>query len=330
MIGTAKKMISITSNTATFFLALTLAASGIAHSQNANDSKPLRIVVITAPGGQADTVARLLSEGLTKSLKRPVLVENKVGAGGNIATEYVAQQAPDGTVLLLTSNNHTINPTLFRKVNYDYQKSFEPVTQLTRGPSVIAAYPGLKLKDMRDLAALSKTSELSYGSTGVGSAAHLAFEIFRKESGTRIVHVPYKGAGPAVADALGGQIQIVSVSLTSAIPHIRGGKLTALAVTTQNRWPEAPDIPTLKELGCASCVYETYLGIFAPRGTASSYVKDLNEQIALVLKEPSNRSKLAGLGAEPVVGTPEEFSAMLKTDFDKAAQVVRETGMTAD
>lgn len=307
-----------------------LAAAGMANAQNINDSKPLRIIVITSPGGQADTVARMLSDGLSKSLKRPVLVENKAGAGGNIATEYVAQQPADGTVVLLTSNNHTINPTLFTKVNYDYQKSFEAITQLTRGPSVIAMHPGTKVGDLKDLVAQSKTKDFSYGSTGVGSAAHLAMEILRKETGLRIVHIPYKGAGPAVADALGGQIQFAAVSLTSAIAHTKGGRLTGFAVTTDKRWPGADEIPTLKELGCATCVYETYLGLFAPKGTAPAYVKTLGEHIGAVLNEASNKTKLAGLGAEAVVSTPAQFNAMLTADFEKAARVIRETGMSAE
>jgi tripartite-type tricarboxylate transporter receptor subunit TctC len=312
-------------------IALALAMSAVsAQAQNPNDSKPLRIIVITSPGGQADTVARMVAEGLTRSLKRPVLVENKAGAGGNIATEYVAQQPADGTVLLLTSNNHTINPTLFPKVNYDWQKSFEPVTQLTRGPTVIAGYPGVPAKDMNEMLALSRTAELSYGSTGVGSAAHLAMELYRKETGFRVVHVPYKGAGPAVSDALGGQVQLVAVSLTSAIAHIKAGKLTGLAVTTERRWPGAPEIPTLKELGCASCVYETYIGLFAPKGTSAAYIRTLNEQMTVVMNEPANKAKLSGLGVEAVMSSPDEFNVMLKADFDKAAQVIRETRMTAE
>ena len=171
---------------------------------------------------------------------------------------------------------------------------------------------------------------MSYGSTGVGSAAHLAMEILRKETGLKIVHVPYKGAGPAVADALGGQIQLAAVSLTSAIPHIKSGKLTGFAVTTEKRWPGAKEIPTLKELGCAGCVYETYIGLFAPKGTSAEYVKTLNEQVAVIMNDASNKAKLAGMGAEAVVGSPEQFSAMLKTDFDKASRVIRETGMTVD
>ena len=317
--------------TVRFVAALALAMSAVvAQAQNPSDSKPLRIIVITPPGGQADTVARMVAEGLTKSLKRPVLVENKAGAGGNIATEYVAQQPADGTVLLLTSNNHTINPTLFRKVNYDWQKGFEPVSQLTRGPTVFAGYPGVAAKDMSELLALSKTAEISYGSTGVGSAAHLAMELYRKETGFRVVHVPYKGAGPAVTDALGGQVQLVAVSLTSAIAQIKAGKLTGLAVTTERRWPGAPEIPTLKELGCASCVYETYIGLFAPRGTAVPYIRALNEQIAVVMNEAGNKAKLAGLGVEAVMSSPDEFNSMLKADFDKSAQVIRETRMTAE
>lgn len=323
-------MINIASIAGRCALAFASAVSAVAaQAQNPYDGKPLRIIVITPPGGQADTVARMLAEGLGKSLKRPVLVENKAGAGGNIATEYVAQQPADGTVLLLTSNNHTINPTLFRKVNYDWQKSFEPVSQLTRGPTVIAGYPGVA-RDMSEMLALSKTAELSYGSTGVGSAAHLAMELYRKETGLRVVHVPYKGAGPAVSDALGGQIQMVSVSLTSAIAHIKAGRLTGLAVTTERRWPGASEIPTLKELGCASCVYETYIGLFAPKGTAAAYIRTLNEQIAVVMNEPTNKAKLAGMGMEAVVSSPDEFYGMLKTDFDKAAQVIRETRMTAE
>ena len=309
--------------------AMGLAATGVAHAQNLADTRPLRIIVITSPGGQGDAVARILAEGLSRSLRRPVLVENKPGAGGNIATEYVAQQPADGTVLLLTSNNHTINPTLFSKVNYDYQKSLEPVTQLTRSPTVIAAHPGFKAKDLKELVATSRAGEVSYG-TGIGSAGHFTMEMLRKETGHKIVFVPYKGAGPAVADTLGGQIQLTAGSLTSAIQHIKGGRLAGFAVSSDKRWPGAEEIPTLKELGCAQCVYETYLGLFAPKGTSAAYVKTLNEYVAAVLGESSNRAKLAGLGAEAVVSTPEQFSAMLKADFDKAARVIRETGMRAE
>jgi tripartite-type tricarboxylate transporter receptor subunit TctC len=324
-------MISYTSKVVQFLSAITFAITGFnVYAQEATDSKPLRIVVITPPGGQADAVARILSEGLSKSLKRPVIVDNKAGGGGNIATEFVAHQPPDGTNLLLTSNNHTINPTLFKKISYDYQKDFEPVTQLTRGPSVIAAHPGVKAKNAQELVALSKNTQVSYGSTGIGSAAHLAFEIFKKNTGANIVHIPYKGAGPAVADALGGQVQLVAVSLTSAIQNIRAGKLVGLAVTTQDRWPEAPDIPTLVESGCRECVYETYLGLLAPKGTGRSYIKEINEQVSKILHDPATKAKLATLGVQPVAKSPEDFAAMMKSDFEKSARIIKETGMTAD
>ena len=195
---------------------------------------------------------------------------------------------------------------------------------------MIAAHPGFQVKDIKELVAISKTENVSYGSTGVGSAAHLAMEILRKETGLKIVHVPYKGAGPAVADALGGQIQLAAASLTSAIPNIKSGKLTGFAVTTEKRWPGAKEIPTLKELGCAGCVYKTYIGLFAPQGTSAEYVKTLNEQVAVIMNDASNKAELAGMGAKAVVGSPEQLSAMLKTDFEKASRVIRETGMTVD
>jgi tripartite-type tricarboxylate transporter receptor subunit TctC len=290
----------------------------------------LRIIVITPPGGQADTVARMLSEGFTQSLKRPVVVENKPGAGGNIAAEYVANASPDGTMVLLTSNNHTINPSLFGKINYDYLKSFEPVTQLTRGPSVIAASTSTKADNIKELVALAKAGNLSYGSTGIGSAGNLAFEMLKKAEGIQAEHVPYKGAGPAVSDALGGHVPVISVSLTSALPFIRDGKLKGLAVTTQDRWRDAPNIPTLRESGCEECVYETYLAILAPKGTSKDYVQELNKQIAATLKSPANLKKLATLGVEPVAGSVEDFTAMLKNDYQKAEKVIRETGMTVN
>jgi len=314
----------------TLTTAIAASAAVPVYAQNINDSAPLRIVVITPPGGQADTVARMLSEGLTQSLKRPVVVENKTGAGGNIATEYVANAAPDGTTVLLTSNNHTINPSLFGKIGYDYLNSFEPVTQLTRGPSVIAAYPGAKVSNIKELVELAKGGALSYGSTGIGSAGNLAFEMLNKAEGIKVVHVPYKGAGPAVSDALGGHVPVISVSLTSALPFIREGKLKALAVTTQERWPDAPEIPTLRESGCEECAYETYLAILAPKGTSKDYVRALNKHIASALKSPANLEKLASMGVQPVVSSVEEFTAMLNTDYKKAAAVIRETGMSVN
>ena len=245
-----------------------IALSATAQAQ-VKDTRPVRIVVITSPGGSADLLARLLAEKLGSATGRTFIVDNKVGAGGNVASEFVARSAPDGNTLLLTANNHNINPAIYPKPPYDPERDFAPVVEIGRGASVIAVHPSVPVNSLPELIALAKNkpNTLSYGSCGIGNPGHIQGELLKSLTNIDLVHIPYKGAGPAMADAVGGQIPIVFGSLASALPFMKTGKLKVLGVTSARRTPIAPEIPTSAEGGVTGYEYELWWGIFAPAGT---------------------------------------------------------------
>jgi tripartite-type tricarboxylate transporter receptor subunit TctC len=280
-------------------------------------SKPIRFVVIVAAGGGLDVTARRIATRLSTKLGQQVIVENRVGAGGNIATQYVAKSPADGYTLLLTSNGHTLNPLIYSSAGYDWQKDFVPVTEITEGPVVIVTLPNSPYKTLKDVidAARAKPGSLSYAHGGIGLPPHIAMEMLNQAANIDIVNVAYKGAGPAVTDTLGGHVPLAILSLAGATPYIESGQLRALASSGTTRWPTLPNVPTIAELGYPDVVYMNWQGIFAPAGTPPEIVARIQKEVAAVLAEPELKEFLIGIGAAPVDSNPAKFDAMLKADY---------------
>lgn len=316
-----------------FLVALTAAIALSANAQaQVKDTRVVRIVVITSPGGSADLLARVLAEKLSSATGRTFIVENKVGAGGNVASEFVARSAPDGNTLLLTANNHNINPAIYSKPPYDPERDFAPVVQIGRGPSVIAVHPSVNVNSLAELIALakSKPNTLSYGSGGIGNPGHIQGELLKSLANIDLVHIPYKGAGPAMADAVGGQIPIVFGSLASALPFMKTGKLKVLGVTSARRTSIAPDVPTIAEGGVAGYEYDLWWGIFAPAGTPGPIVSQLNKDISQILALPDVRERLLTNGIEPVGTSVKDFEGVLKEDLSRATKLARSANIKAE
>lgn len=296
------------------------------------DTRPVRIVVITPPGGSADLLARVLAEKLGALTGRTYIAENRPGGGGSLATEFVARSAPDGNTLLLTANNHNTTPAISLKATYDPERDLSAVIQLGRGSSVLAVHPSLNVNTLAELLALarSKPNSLSYGSGGIGNPAHIQGELLKMLAGVELVHVPYKGAGPAMADAVGGQIPVVIGSLASALPFMKAGKLKALGITSARRSPLEPDVPTIAEAGVPGYEYDLWWGVFAAGKTPAVIVNQHNEDIAKVLAMPDVREKLLANGIEVVGQSVREFEQMLKADLAGAIKLARTANIKAD
>lgn len=306
--------------------ALALAAG----SAGAQAPRATRLIVITPPGGIVDSSARWLAERLSVRMGRPVVVENRTGAGGNIAAEVVARAPADGSTLLYTSNNFTTNASLYRKLPFDARKDFEPVVQVADFSIVLVAHPSVSARSLGELLALSKSEPLNYGSGGNGSPGHIAAELIKNQAGARIQHVPYKGAGLAMTDAIGGQVQLAIGSLGSALPFIKSGQVRALAVTGRTRSAAAPDIPTVAEAGLPGYDYSGWIGILAPRGTPKPVVEQLQADIAAVLATPEMRQKIDAQGGTVVVESTAKFRAMLDADFARNQQLVQQGAVRPD
>jgi tripartite-type tricarboxylate transporter receptor subunit TctC len=298
----------------------------------AQDAKPTKIVVITAPGGAGDFMARYVAERLGSKTGKTVLVENRPGAGGNIATVFVAKSHNDGTTLLLTSNSHTINPQIFSKAGYDAFKDFTPVIQLTRGPVVLAVGPASQARTLQEFIAAGKRDpkNANYSTYGIGGAAHMVGEMLKSAAGVNLQHVAYRGAAPALTDTMAGQVPAVIVSLPAASPYIKSGQLTPLAIASAERWPGAASIPTMAESGWKDVVYELWIGILAPAGTPAGVVAQLNKDIAEIIKTPEARETFAKQGMEPVASSPQEFESYLKLEAARMGPIIKANKITAE
>jgi tripartite-type tricarboxylate transporter receptor subunit TctC len=312
-------------------VALIVCSPGVL-SQAAYPSKPVKLVLITPPGGGADSIGRIVAERLGAAMGQAVLPENRAGAGGNIASQYVAQAPADGYTLLLTANNHNVNPRIYKDAGYDARRDFVPVIQLSEGPSVLLTQPASPFKTLKDVvdAARAKPRQIAYGSAGFGQPVHIAMELLIEAARIELVHIPYKGAGPALTDALGGQIPLVMSSLSGATPHIAAGKLRALAVTGDVRWPALPEVPTMAELGYPKATHWLWLGILAPAATPAAIVERLNREINLVLADPAIRDRILALGTAPVGGSPAAFGKKLQADYEAVDELVARTGMKVE
>jgi len=311
-----------------FLLCCALAAHAGAQPYPA---RPVRLIVGFPPGGAADILGRHAAQALTEGLGQQVVVDNRGGAGGLIATETAARANADGYTLLFTSIPHVINPHLYRKVTYDAVKDFVPVVQFVAVPLMMACHPALPAKSVKELIAHAKANsgQLNYGSGGSGSSSHLAMELFKTMAGVEIVHIPYKGVGPMITDMLAGQIRLTISSAVPLSPQVKAGKLRGLAVTSPKRSPSFPDLPAIAE---AVPGYEVvnWFGILAPAGTPRAIVARVNKDLNAALGSAALRERLGSQGADVVGGTPEEFGRVIQSDFAKWAKVVKASGARVD
>jgi tripartite-type tricarboxylate transporter receptor subunit TctC len=314
---------------------LALAAVAVAPGAAAQSypSRAVKLVVPFPPGGPLDATGRLVAQKLTDAWGQPVVVENKPGAGGNIGADLVAKSAPDGyTILLGALSTHAINPTLYPNMPYDAVKDFAPITLLATTPNVLVVNPSLPVSSVKELIAYAKANpgKLAFGSGSNGSAGHLAGELFKVETGTDVIHVPYKGAAPAMQGLLAGDVQFMFDNLASATPQVKAGKLKALAVTTARRSPLAPDLPTMTEAGLPGFDITTWYGLMAPAGTPSAIVAKWNAEVTRILNAPDVKERLAAQGAEAAPMTPDQFAAFIKAEIPKYARVIKASGAKVD
>jgi tripartite-type tricarboxylate transporter receptor subunit TctC len=289
-------------------------------------AKPVRIIVPFAPGGVADSSARVISERLGARLGQPVVVENRPGASGNIGTASVASSAPDGYTLLLGfDGTMVVNPHVYAKLPWDTLRDFAPVTKLGDATLILVAHPSVPAKDLRELVGLKQA--FSYGTAGTGSTPHLAGELLAQRTGLALTHVPYKGGGQAMGDVVGGQIPLVYTAIATAQQFVRSGKLKGLGVSAAKRSPSLPDVPTFVESGLDGFVVDSWTGILAPAKTPREVVERLRKDIAAVLAEPEIRSRYATLGIEPVGNTPAQFTEQIRADLGRWQKVVRQANI---
>jgi tripartite-type tricarboxylate transporter receptor subunit TctC len=292
--------------------------------------RPIRLIVGFPPGGAADILGRHAAQQLTESLGQQVIVDNRGGAGGLIATEIAARASPGGYTLLFTSLPHVINPHLYRKVSYDALKDFDPVVQFVAVPLMMASHPGLPAKSVKDLIAHAKAVPgLNYGSGGSGSSSHLAMELFKTMAAIELTHVPYKGVGPMITDLLAGHVRLTISSAVPLSPQVKAGKLRGLAITGPKRSPSFPDLPAIAETVPGYEVVN-WFGILAPAGTPRAVVARINEAMIAALASPALRQRLAAQGADAVGGAPEDFGKVIRADFAKWGKVVKASGAKVD
>jgi tripartite-type tricarboxylate transporter receptor subunit TctC len=311
-----------------YCIAVLLCGAALAHAQSW-PAKPVRIMVGASAGGGTDIIARMLAEKYQASLGQPFIVENRAGAGNTIAADLTAKAAPDGYTLLLATNTaQAIAPHLL-KLNFDPIKDLAPVALIVVVPNVIVIGPSVPAANVKELVALMKQKPRGFtcGSSGIGSTQHLACEAFARATGTEIVHVPYKGSSQALADLIGGQIQLIFDTSSSAMGFIRGGKVKALAVMTPKRAAELPEVPTLAEAGVSGVEMSTWYGLFTTAGTPKEVLAKLYGETMRTLQLADVRKRLVGLGGEPGNLTPEQFAAMNKADFERFGRLVREAGI---
>jgi tripartite-type tricarboxylate transporter receptor subunit TctC len=312
---------------------LTAAALPGAAMAQAYPTKTVKFIVPFPPGGAIDTLARLVGQQLSATWGQPVVIENRPGAGGTIGTDQVAKSSADGYTLGWGAvSTHGMNAALYKKLPYDTLKAFTPVARVAVVPNVLVIHPALPPQNVNDFIrmARSQTHRLSYASAGSGSTLHVSCELFSRLAKVEMLHVPYKGSGPALADVIGGQVPVMCDSLTSALPHIRAGKLKALGVTSVTRSPLLPSIPTLAEAGVKNYEMTPWYGVFAPAGTPPSIVSQVNADINKILEQPDVKARFALIGAEPVPATPEQFAAQVRTDMARWGKLIKELAITID
>jgi tripartite-type tricarboxylate transporter receptor subunit TctC len=316
--------------------AVTLPASLLASTaiaQDAYPTQPIRMAVPFPPGGVSDAAARIVAEHLSKRLGQQVVIENRPGASGNVAGAYVAQAEPNGYTIILAYNGlMTINPFVFNKLPFDTVKDFAPIGKIGDYPTLITMHPGVQAKSLQDLIAMSKVrpNGLDYGTSGIGSNEHLIGTLINQRAGAKLVHVAYKGGGPAMLDAMAGHIPIGMSSVAGGIAHVKSGKLKPIAVSSAERWPTLPDVPTIIESGVPDVVVVSWIGLVGPSRMPKAVIDRLNGELNVALATPEAREKLGGLGVRITPGTPDDFRNEIRRDLDRNGPIIKSAGIIVE
>ena len=310
--------------------ALALAVSTAAFAQQ-YPAKPVRIVVPFAPGGGSDFTGRLIAQKLTERIGTSFIVENRAGAGGNLGASEVVKAAPDGYTLLLISASYTVNPSVY-KLSFDPVNDITPIIQISGGPYVIAVHPSVKANTLAEFVELAKkdSEKLAYGTSGSGSIMHVASEYFLDAAKIKVLHVPYKGTGPALQDTIGGQVQLIFGAIPATLPHVKAGRLRELAVTTARRVAAAPDLPTVAESGYPGYEVTNWHGLVAPKGVPQPIVDRHNKEINALIQAEDMKKHMETEGLEPAGGTPARFGEILKSEAARWAKVVKQAGIKVE
>jgi tripartite-type tricarboxylate transporter receptor subunit TctC len=312
--------------------AVLLGTAGPLHAQQAWPSKPVRVVVAFPPGGIVDTVARQLQPRLQAALGQPVLIDNRSGAGGTVGSAEVARAAPDGHTLLMVFDSYASYPLVYPKLTFNIAKDLQPVTQIASNPLVLVVNPKVPANDFKSFVGLLKSqpARYNYASVGPGSSNHLTAELFKAHTGTFVTHIPYRGGGPAQQDLLGGQVEMMFLSAVLAQPHVKAGKLRALAQTGAQRVPAYADTPTVAESGYRGFEVNSWVGLLAPSGTPRTVVDRLQSEVRKIVTDPAFDQRLREQGLTGIASTPEQFAAALKTEQDKWTRLVRERNLSLE
>jgi tripartite-type tricarboxylate transporter receptor subunit TctC len=313
-------------------IVMSIVPLAVVAQDSAYPTKPIRILVGYAPGGATDIVARSVAIKMQETLGQPVIVENRAGASSNIASEFVARSSPDGYTLLLGTIANATNMTAYKNMGYDTLRDFVHITQFMTAPSVLTTHPAVPAKNLKELIAVAKQNpgKLAFSSSGNGGSPHLAGEMLKMRANIDLIHVPYKGAAPAIADLLGGQVQMSFQTALSAIPHLKSGKLNVIAVASKKRMGTLPNVPTMAEAGLPDFEVSSWNGLFAPAKTPPHIVAALYSAASKALKTQDIIDKMEAQGAEPVGSNPEEFRAFVKAEIDKWEQVIVKSGAKFD
>jgi len=304
----------------------------VAQAQQAFPNRPLRVIVPFAAGGGTDIIARALAVKIAEAVGQQVVVDNRTGGGTVIASEIVARATPDGHTLLLTANPHTSNPALHAKLPYDTVRDFAAVTMLASAPLVVAVHPSVPAASVKELiaAARAKPGQYAYGTSGNGGPQHIAGELFKSMAGVDLIHVPYRGGAPASADLIAGQVQIGFGSVFTTLPHVKSGRLRGLAVTSPQRTPTLPEMPTVAESGLPGYESVTWYGVFVPGATPAATIDALNAIVVRALRHPEVGDRLTREGSEVVGGSPRDFHAFVVKEIEKLHRLARQTGLRAN
>ncbi len=313
-------------------LLCSLLLPGSLAAQDPWPSKPLRMILPFPPGGGTDILGRLIGDRLAASLGQPVVTENRGGAGGNVGAEAAARSAPDGYTIVLVAPSLAISPTLYSKLNYDPVKDFAPVGLVASVPNVMVTHPSVPAQNLREFLELAraKPGGMNFGSGGSGTSNHLAGELLNLAAGIKLVHIPYKGVNLAMQGVLAGEVQLVFIGVPVPAPHIKAGRLRALAVLARERSPLLPEVPTAAEAGLPDFDVTTWYAILAPAGTPRPIIARLNAELVKMMQSPEMKERLAGMGTEPMTSTPEECAAYIRREIAKWGDVVRKAGLKAD
>ncbi|MGE5094818.1 MAG: Bug family tripartite tricarboxylate transporter substrate binding protein [Betaproteobacteria bacterium] len=293
--------------------------------------KPVHIVVPAGTGGVADVRARFVAALLQREIGQPVVIDNRAGAAGNIGMEVGARSAPDGyTLVIVHQGTMAVNPHLYANLPYDPLRDFTPLTRLGHGPLMLVVNPALPVRSVQDLVKLARTRQLNYGSPGVGTPPHLAVELFKRESGIEATHIPYRGGGQSASDLIAGNVDFEIEGLTVVLPHVKAGRLRAIAITGTSRNAACPDVPTMREQGLGDYEYSGWVGIAVPSGTPPDIVRKVHDALAKVLESPAARDWFGAAAADPTPDTPQAFAAVIRSEYEKFGKVIRDAGIKAE